>query len=109
MGSVWPATWPPAAEELHIFDPKGDVLLVLLRHSIDSMMDELDSEDEMSIVTNGDVEGENVEENGEEKKLDLQGLKKDLELDCVSGVSNPERSGSAHSTAISCHQANHLS
>jgi hypothetical protein len=29
--TTWPGNWPKQAQELHIFDPKGDVLLQLLR------------------------------------------------------------------------------
>jgi hypothetical protein len=31
MDAPWPPTWPKMAEELHVFDPKGDVLLILGR------------------------------------------------------------------------------
>jgi hypothetical protein len=31
MDTPWPPTWPKMAEELHVFDPKGDVLLILGR------------------------------------------------------------------------------
>jgi len=32
MDTNWPLSWPTTADELHIFDPNGDVLLKLVRH-----------------------------------------------------------------------------
>ena len=31
MNAAWPPIWPKIAEELYIFDPRGDVLLILER------------------------------------------------------------------------------
>ncbi|CZT10136.1 uncharacterized protein RAG0_14695 [Rhynchosporium agropyri] len=33
MATTWPQIWQPAATELHVFDPEGDVLLVFTRSS----------------------------------------------------------------------------
>ena len=33
MDAAWPITWPKVAEERHIFDPNGDVLLIFERRS----------------------------------------------------------------------------
>jgi hypothetical protein len=45
MDTAWPLTWPKKAEELHVFDPKGDVLLVLKRRSKKDMADYIDKEE----------------------------------------------------------------
>jgi len=53
MGAPWPRTWPEMAE-LHVFDPEGDVLLILDRR--------LEEDDLLDSV--GEEKSENVPEGG---------------------------------------------
>jgi hypothetical protein len=48
-GPTWPETWPRTADEIHIFDIQGDVLLKLVRHP------EPDQESECSSVGGDDI------------------------------------------------------
>jgi len=45
---TWPQTWPRTADEFHVFDIQGDVLLKLVRHP------EADEESDTSSVSNED-------------------------------------------------------
>jgi hypothetical protein len=42
MDAPWPATWPKMAEELHVFDPRGDVLLILERRPEQDLVEVVD-------------------------------------------------------------------
>jgi hypothetical protein len=42
MDAAWPPTWPKIAEELYIFDPRGDVLLILERRLEKDMAEYVD-------------------------------------------------------------------
>ncbi|CZR67620.1 uncharacterized protein PAC_17519 [Phialocephala subalpina] len=42
MDAAWPPTWPKIAEELYIFDPRGDVLLILERRPEKDMAEYVD-------------------------------------------------------------------
>ena len=51
MDATWPPTWPKMAEELHVFDPKGDVLLILGRRpeqDLDNFVEEENIEEHSS-------------------------------------------------------------
>ncbi|KFZ16545.1 hypothetical protein V502_05040 [Pseudogymnoascus sp. VKM F-4520 (FW-2644)] len=55
MDAAWPPNWPTQADELHIFDPKGDVLLLLNRHlPQEDMTDYVDRE--FSLLSQEDIE-----------------------------------------------------
>ncbi|TVY45141.1 hypothetical protein LSUB1_G000720 [Lachnellula subtilissima] len=41
MDTAWPQTWPTQAEELHTFDPKGDILLLLGRRLPEDITDDM--------------------------------------------------------------------
>jgi hypothetical protein len=45
---TWPQTWPRTADEIHVFDIQGDVLLKLVRHP------EADEESDTSSISNED-------------------------------------------------------
>ena len=42
MDTAWPSAWPKIAEELYIFDPSGDVLLILERRPEEDMAECID-------------------------------------------------------------------
>lgn len=46
MDTSWPPNWPMQAGELHIFDPQGDVLLILGRQPEENITDSEDREDD---------------------------------------------------------------
>ncbi|OBT60451.1 hypothetical protein VE03_10100 [Pseudogymnoascus sp. 23342-1-I1] len=61
MDAAWPQNWPTQADELHIFDPNGDVLLLLNRHlSTEDITDFVDREP--SLPTQEDIEVVSAEE-----------------------------------------------
>ncbi|KAE9378212.1 hypothetical protein N431DRAFT_399726 [Stipitochalara longipes BDJ] len=47
---TWPETWPRTADEIHVFDIQGDVLLKLVRHPID-----IEDESQCSSVAGEDI------------------------------------------------------
>lgn len=42
MNAAWPPIWPKIAEKLYIFDPRGDVLLILERRPEEDMAEYID-------------------------------------------------------------------
>jgi hypothetical protein len=75
MDAAWPQDWPTQAEELHIFDPKGDVLLILSRRLEEDMTEKIDGyQDEESSLSESELELviDNAKAVGSEVKLDLE-------------------------------------
>jgi hypothetical protein len=54
MDAPWPRTWPEMAE-LHVFDPEGDVLLILERYQEDDLVESVDEEKSESVLEGGFV------------------------------------------------------
>lgn len=57
MDAPWPRTWPKMAE-LHVFDPEGDVLLILERYQEDDLAASVDEEKTESVPEDGFVSEE---------------------------------------------------
>jgi hypothetical protein len=72
MDAAWISTWPKRAEELYIFDPRGDVLLILKRRPEEDMAEYMD-----------------------EGKIDKPSFERTQEVDSVSGESAPKREDEA--------------
>lgn len=57
MDAPWPRTWPEMAE-LHVFDPEGDVLLILERYQEDDLVESVNAEKGESVPGDGSVSEE---------------------------------------------------